>query len=311
MQHDTVMNFLNHGNAAASQNTAYSQPPQNLDQQLISVLKQQQHLTQKQSDGGPPVEFIIETKIKTIDSATGQPNSVSSIFSSNINQAPLHSQAPAFENKNYFMNTFETKQPSHQSLRQKQSSLIRIPLLNMAGDEATTPRLPYIETPVTPRSRLATSPPTKHKTNNFPLLDFKSENVNTSGPRQVSPNKLLTLDTSSNDNLNKHVKDFIQVNRNQAMSNYKNFPLLKLNYEPERAREVVAEKPVKPATPEPSSTPQTQAQPKTEPPPVKESKESKEAQVQVQKPMYDGYLIAPGAFDDMLNNVNEQVSHAC
>ena len=31
-------------------------------------------------------------------------------------------------------------------------------------------------------------------------------------------------------------------------------------------------------------------------------------EVQVQKPMYDGYLIAPGAFDQLLDNVNEKIS---
>jgi hypothetical protein len=54
--------------------------------------------------------------------------------------------------------------------------------------------------------------------------------------------------------------------------------------------------------------PPTPIQPPPPTPQPPQVKETTSQEVQVQKPMYDGYMLAPGVFDDLLNNVNEKIS---
>jgi hypothetical protein len=131
IQHDTVMSFLNNGQPLQQQQQPMYQLPYmqqqqqqilpiyNLDQQLMSVLRQQR--LQTTAPNGMPVEFVIETKIKTINASD-----------------PAGQDTAAVDNQ--FMRTFEI--PIQRSLGESSSSsrFINIPLLNMntqQGDRAS------------------------------------------------------------------------------------------------------------------------------------------------------------------------------
>lgn len=188
MQHDTVMNFLNTG--SQGMNTAPSNF-QGMNQQLGAILKQQQS-----SQSGEPLEFVIETKVKTIDS-TGK-----------VTYTDIHNQQNLPVNKkqaqpeqNYFMKIFED-QRSTTPRQSAKSSFIKIPLLNSQyGRErsASPVRFPSIKN--------------QRSTGNFALLDFCS-------------NKNHGLTEAANQLVFENVKESVK----KTPMNYKNFQLLKLNY---------------------------------------------------------------------------------
>jgi hypothetical protein len=201
-----------------------------IEQQLTSILKQQQQQqpTEQQHHQQQPVEFIIETKIKTIDPKTGQILQTSSTDSnmmpltSSYNQTNKKVQHSDGEGKSYFMKSFHQQQPHSPPQREKtkqkkdhqhRSSRIKIPLLNLNSSTFTDDNDASLHTPCTPL-----------------LLDFKS----TSKKKKSSPPPLLNLndgvDQMNTNKLNKHVKEFINVNKSSAIANYKQFPLLKLNF---------------------------------------------------------------------------------
>ena len=228
MQHDTVMGFLNGGLPQNSSPTNFSMPvitsnKSHLEQQLTSILRQQQ---QSDNGSGPttqPVEFIIETKIKTIHPKTGQPM---------ISSTEMSSLKNAHSETNHFMKTFHSSSPppheqeknsrTHHNIKQRRSSRIKIPLLNLNQP---------LGLDVAPSSTFTIN-------TNLPLLDFKSKK--TSSKHKDETKHLLTLDgidgRDKKNKLNKHVKEFIQANKSSAMANYKQFPLLKLNYAEDRMR---------------------------------------------------------------------------
>ena len=230
MQHDTVMGFLNGGvgvvNQTQSQMAINMPNKSHLEQQLTSILRQQQ---QQQSGGigsqtPPPCEFIIETKIKTIDPKTGQP-----MIASTQSSTLKNPHAPKSET-NYFMKTFhspprhdqEKTFSSHHHHNKRGSSRIKIPLLNL-NRPADFDNDSSVNQPVL----------------NLPLLDFKSKKTSSNMKQSDQPKHLLTLDdikTDQKTKLNKHVKEFIQANKSLSIANYKQFPLLKLNFTEERQR---------------------------------------------------------------------------
>ena len=229
MQHDTVMNFLNNGSAAQPvQPILYAQPPpaqlqNNLNQQLTSILRQQQIKQAVSEPGAPPVEFIIETKIKTVDSLTGQPNSVSSVFTSSLNNQP---HQPVHQNLNQSSNYFEPKQQQQVKQSSKlKSSLIKIPLLTIKQTEQTT-ELSYENRPVGLPNILA-SP--KSKVKGLQLLDFNTEHQHHQAQVQSSTmfysEKIAPV--RDHDEVNRHVKEYIEMNTRRTVSTLKNFPLLR------------------------------------------------------------------------------------
>jgi len=283
-----------------------------IEQQLTSILKQQQPNDQHQQQQ-QPVEFIIETKIKTIDPKTGQ---ILQTSSTDSNMMPLTSSYNQTnkkvqhldEGKSYFMKSFHQQQQQQQhsppqrekskhKKNQHRSSRIKIPLLNLNSSTFTDNDAPNMHTPLPL------------------LLDFKSTSKKQKS--SSSPPPLLNLLSDGvNQKLNKHVKEFISVNKSSAHANYKQFPLLKLNFNEggrrendlERSstlinggiQEIITQPPPPPA-PAPAPPPQPVV-------PLPAAVETKSQEVQVQKPMYDGYILAPGAFDELLDNANERLS---
>lgn len=311
------MNFLNNGSASS-----YSAQPMNnnnIDQQIVSVLKQQQL---QQNPNAPPVEFIIETKIKTVDSLTGHSRNVSS------SNQQFYSSVETKEN--YFMKTFDKNSSNaqrHQTHQSKKSSFIKIPLLNSNYSSSTSsnPESNSIRhsfnLPLVDNERFAKVKSNKAASEQeFPLLDFKTdkhEMRNLEINKKVG--KKVRISNESNESVNKHVKQFIQLT--SQTSSLKNFPLLKLNFD--EAEEVHNRKEIekleKSFSTESSikSTEKIQRSVQTSFISSSASSSSKKNEIyvkkqsketQVQKPMYDGYIIAPGAFDELLNEENEKQS---
>ena len=223
MQHDTVMSFLNNGHSAQPvQPLLYAQPPpaqlqNNLNQQLTSILRQQQIKQAASEPGAPPVEFIIETKIKTVDSLTGQPNSVSSVFASSTNNQPVH------QNLNLNQSYFEPKQQKQAKQSSKlKSSLIKIPLLTIKQTEQTT-ELSYENRAVGLPNILA-SP--KSKVNGLKLLDFNADHQNQVQSSAVFYSERIAP-VGDHDEVNRHVKEYIEMNTRRTVSTLKSFPLLR------------------------------------------------------------------------------------
>lgn len=128
-----------------------------MNDQISALLKQQQTVR-----GQNGMEFIVETKIRTVDAAGN-----SRIEPENIaaNRSSYQGQSQQPEPVNYFMKTFDQPQTSQQSassrlIQPQQSKFVKIPLLNSRYldskpdvDISNTPvdsryyntRLPYLE----------------------------------------------------------------------------------------------------------------------------------------------------------------------
>jgi len=272
IQHDTVMSFLNKGQ---------SQPPQplpksNIEQQINSILSQQQQ--QQYQSNGDQIEFIIETKVKAIDSSSGKKTTTTTTSTKTV--------SPTKEN-NYFMKTFDS------TTTNKDSKFIKIPLLSTRTND--TPRDHSLSSSPSRSHRPAQHLPLIEKNlneSNFKLLTFKNNNSKTTN------NNLLHLQTT-NQQVNKHVKNFIQqTNTNQSLkklNNYHNFQLLKLNYSSKQiTNENVIQPPIQPP-------PQVVLQPQIELPkePVKVTHHSvTNKETQVDKPNYDGYILPANIFKE-------------
>jgi hypothetical protein len=276
------------------------------------------------STGANPVEFVIETKIKTIDPKTGHHTTTNNAAMSstvNYNQT-LNRQN---DQENYFMKTFDNNiQQKHQESSRiqyskqntKKSSFIKIPLLNMNNSEQSSSSLSYYNN----RQEHSKLPDLfeqqqKHESE-FRLLDFNSQQSNIKIQHIHKEN-----DTR---NINKHIKEFIEINTRKSTINISNYPLLKLNHEEKQQQEQQQDQKILLSTiqsnqsismmdtklstksiaqlPIPKSTEVTSELPQ------QQSKEEKE--IQVNKPMYDGYIISPDTFHDMLkeNQENEKIS---
>ena len=271
-----------------------------------------------------PVEFVIETKIKTIDPKTGQPTLTNNAVMSSIanyNQTTANRQS---EQENYFMKTFDhnniqQKQPESsriQYLNQntKKSSFIKIPLLNMNHTEQPS----SFNLNVNDNSKLPHLVDHKPKyESEFHLLDFKSQHSN------------IKIQNIQKDNdvkhVNKHIKEFIEINTRKSTINFTNYPLLKLNHEEKQQQQQQQEQKIllstiqsnqsismmdtKLSTKSIAQLPQqvTEVTPQL-PPTQLQPKDTKE--IQVSKPMYDGYILSPDMFQDMLkeNQENEKLS---
>jgi hypothetical protein len=316
IQHDTVMNFLNQG---APNQIAYppTQPQipiiqnpssgltNNLDQQLISVLKSQ---NLNQINAAQPLEFVIETKIKTINPLKCEFIENSANMNQRIKSNQVHSVKQ--EETSYFMQSFdynnrETVSNPSDSTKTK-SRFIQIPLLKTREDNG------FKKQEIIRKSEPKVCEP------NFQLLSFKKSQISSACKKtsQVDTRiNLLHLETDSSGHqkteINKHVKNFIDLNVNYS-KNKKKFQLLTLN-----STEIIVEDRKEKSTEETVKKYEVHVEAN------KESKKeesvdikskdksiSKEAQVQVDRPLYDGFILAPGLFDELLkiNKENEQLS---
>ena len=139
IQHETVMNFLNNGQPT---NNIVPRSFLPLTQELSAVLTQKPN-----SQNELPNEFIIETKVKNINSTT----------STIINTQKIFEKKP--QEPNYFMKKFN--EPKTGSIK---SSFIKIPLLDTQRNEETKLLLNH-------KTEVKTK---KHKAANMALLDFKT-----------------------------------------------------------------------------------------------------------------------------------------
>jgi hypothetical protein len=128
-----------------------------MNDQISALLKQQQTVR-----GQNGMEFIVETKIRTVDAAGNsriEPENMAT------NRSSYQGQSQQPEPVNYFMKTFDQPQTSQQSassrlIQPQQSKFVKIPLLNSRYldskpdvDTSITPvdsryyntRLPYLE----------------------------------------------------------------------------------------------------------------------------------------------------------------------
>lgn len=119
----------------------------------------------------------------------------------------------------------------------------------------------------------------------MPILTFKSDRpVRTNEPAQ-----LLDLDESrtSQAGLNPHLKNFIDA----SSSKPRQLTLLKLNYDQQQRVQVEI----------PQRDVSQRARSKS-PERPKQPIEVKSVGVEVEKPLYDGYILAPDVFKDLLEN---------
>ena len=138
-----------------------------MDQQITALLRQQQQ--QQVVKGQNGVEFIVETKIRTVDGKS---------ISTTSSQPPVDhewtKQQQNQERSNYFMRTFDdTLEPQRREIQAPpppQSSLIKIPLLNSR----------YLQKPDTNEDAIIMD--TSHRTN-LPHVDLKK-----SVPLALRPN---------------------------------------------------------------------------------------------------------------------------
>jgi hypothetical protein len=330
LQHDTVMSFLNNGAQLATQPTStYSNNTMrghhslnNIEQQLTSILKQNQF-----DSNGPPMEFVIETKIKTASSGSGpmvQSNPLNSVHSVQNNKQEMFKASSS-----NFVRTFEYSCDQQQKSARKQSEFIKIKLLKIdSNEQQVQPCEPSSRSQHYPQTeRFNYAPPSylpPPQNTEMPLLSFRNDKH-----QVVHQNQLLNLQTprvnqvvesvhhNSAVALNKHVKEYIEITSQKAIMNYKSFPLLKLNQDHNSDIQAQArqhqspkeeteskESTIKPDQPSERTTRSDEVVKGQQT--VAETKESKE--IQIDKPLYDGYILAPGVFDDMLNKENERVS---
>lgn len=133
IQHETLMRFLNNDAPEISSNLCTQRAiqqasPDNIDQQIYSVLKQQKMNNNLNRE---PVEFIIETKIKAVDAAVNKETIVDNLVHNPhiIHERKILSPSMQTNDKtNYFLKTFDkmTEIPK--------SSFVKIPLLETRLD---------------------------------------------------------------------------------------------------------------------------------------------------------------------------------
>ena len=325
IQHDTVMNFLN-GGVQPSQNLfdpmyqASSFPvavnSSNLDQQLMSVLRQQKLQT---TQNGVPVEFLIETKIKTVNSQQSTGSFTPQVTSNNLAASGHETN----ENANYFMKNFEYSSKNQRNDDQSQSRFIKIPLLNM-----NIPATNFTSQTSTTKSSTSMSIQIKHENkesankNNIKLLGFKAsaqKQHNEKFHRLLhleKENKQQNLDSSRTEDsstriLSKYVKQCMDNTSKKSSSspssnNLKNFPLLKLNTSLTIESNSAADNQNQKLEKQKSQEKKKSTKPKSE---TAES-DPNSKNVQVTKPLYDGFILSPSLFDELikLNAANEQLS---
>ena len=134
------------------------------------------------------------------------------------------------------------------------------------------------------------------------LINFKSKS------RGTEPQPLLDLDVSHRDtstageqqNMNPHLRKFIDLSSPNRPTRIGEFKLLKLNYNQAQREQQQhpIDRSIKP-TPREEET-------AVKPEPPKSSRETKSVEVEVEKPMYDGYILKPDAVKDMLDDLPEQ-----
>ncbi len=294
LQHDTVMSFLNNGQAPPSTLNNSNQNP--INQQLRSIFQQQQ----ASSNSSQPIEFVIETKVKTIDS------------NGRVAYSDMSELATVAGKSNYFMKEFEERRneenytPRSRTINsgnQKKSSFIKIPLLTSGSGHSELDNV------------------------RFPMIDNRSQQQVRSGLT------LLDLDLRQKDTNQSrlNLEDVRENIKSARIKNIRDFTLLKLNYNSQPVQErshPIGESPQPVQLPSqnllllsntesvsPSRRPSINII-KSPPTPAEiesvtrpTSPHNQSQQTQCQKPLYDGYILAPDAFADHLNQNNTEAAN--
>jgi len=206
LQHDTVMSFLNNGQVLTPPAHTNYNTQNSISQQMRSIFQQQ---SGSGNVNGQPVEFVIETKVKTIDSQ------------GRVAYTDMAELATKGGSSNCFMKEFAAA--DHHTPRSravdagghKKSSFIKIPLLTSgAGGSGGSPvRFPVIDSGSRQQQKQ------QHQQRlGLTLLDFESRQ------REVNESRV-------------NVEGVRENIKSARVKNVRDFPLLKLNYNGGRGSE--------------------------------------------------------------------------
>ena len=284
LQHDTIMNVLNGGNQMQQQQMQSLNNNQFGFNMEKSVLEQLKYVS-SMNKNGEPVEFIIETKVKTAQNG---------LESQNKN-----------ENKSYFMKTFDYNK-TEETVTNRQRSPDRnikknplgMPLLfssNKDSQSGKIPALPLIKEAWTPKQYA--EPFKNQKTGfNFPLLTIKSRKDRSKSPSKDHHGFIPVLKEKSDSN----VADAIRMLKNLTVKSSTqqanpNIKLLTLQNPNTKSNRNEIEDQTNKISHETTD--------KADVIPTRETKQPVQMvhkEVEVEKPLYDGYILKPEAFEEML-----------
>ncbi|RNA29524.1 hypothetical protein BpHYR1_050019 [Brachionus plicatilis] len=292
LQHDTVMNFLN--NQSNEPHVNQSDIGLNgFENQLITILK-------SASSSDAMSQIVIETNVKKVHNKSME-------YFSNQNQA-MHqanqanqanfSHRPQITPAHSIALANSAKKNKNIATHNKCSKFVKIPLLNIKDDDDDADfHLPSVVTNMS----------NKYFT--------KSNYISGKSPQLTSVKMQTTQNLKTNDKIfHKHLQILSQ---NQIKKKFncdiKNYPLLKLNvsttnqscHHTQFDQATIESKQIDETKfIEEKSTQKQEISVKVDKSleNAQTAKSSSDAQTQVQKPMYDGYILAPDCFDKMIDS---------
>ena len=299
LQHDTVMNFLrNQHNDTCEYNpndksrSQFNIGDKSLENQLITILK-------NTSSSDPLSDIIIETNIKKVEKNSFQAFPDYKKIMNQENISKLEDRQTNFE----FMKQFDSQRTNNVIIKNKKiSKYVGIPLLNTRGtvkEDQSNAKLPLIFTNCSQNFDQG------NKYNDQGnILDSRSKLLNLKDNNfsiRLPSSKLKIEKTESfkkcDQVLDKHLMVMTDEMKKRAKQNFKNFPLLKLNETNHVNSETIKQdinfqsNQIIVDTIQKSNIIADELS--------KQNLKSSDAQVQVQKPMYDGYIFAPNCFENM------------
>jgi hypothetical protein len=300
LQHDTIMNVLNGNGMPQPHYPVKQMNGLNMESNLIEQLK---YVSNMNNNNGEPIEFIIETKVKT--SQNGPVNldlQNNKTFNGN-------------ENKSYFMKTFDSSKKDFQNRDRSpdtaKKNILGIPLLSVSSNKEKhyqdkqnkAPSLPLIKEGW--GSSKQNTEIHKTKVNfNFPLLTIKSRKDRSESPKKYDHS--LTP-YHAKEKQPENVEDTLKVLKNlttkPTQQVHQNIRLLQLNTKTRQDEQEVSKTP-RTKTPRVEET-QVDFTPTRETPVKTESKS-----VEAMQPLYDGYILKPGIFDELMPKEKVDVSSA-
>lgn len=296
LQHDTVMNFLRNqpngtSKSNSNNNSRFNMGNNNLENQLMTILK-------SASLSDPMSDIIIETNIKKVEKNSFQafPNYKKNMYQENFSN--VNDDQTNFE----FIKQFDSQQINNGMTKtNKISKFVQIPLLKtreIGKDNKSNAKLPFILNNLNQNFDLDNVRRYQSYTFDYcsKLLTLKDNNID-----NRLPSSKLRIEKSENTKtcgkvLDKHLMIFSEDIKQKAQFNLKNFPLLKLNATNHVYSEKIKQE-NKVQTIEIVDTVQKYDTKSNDL--SKQNLKSSDAQVQVQKPIYDGYILAPNCFDNV------------
>lgn len=295
IQHSSVLNFLN---GDSSQNRIFENNQILADSNLLGFNnKLVDTLNKNRSIDKTPLEFIIETKIEPLD-FDESPNLKNFKANIQVRNSNIHNK----ETEDVDL-IFKKPIVSYKKtlMKSKKSNFIKIPLLSTNYSQTSAIKEQIF---INQNERLNDEKNSKSEVfENF--LKFEKGHK-------------LNFDIIENPNIVKTKKEKIKKKNIPIVSSksslkYENFPLLKF--------ELKTQFPIKESAPEKilssDSNNEINLLPTKEVPiqklpdglAIQEKVDKKTAEIQVEKPIYDGFILAPSTFDDMLNKENEKLAY--